>query len=169
MAAPATYSIDSSALIHGWRRVYRPGNFGIVWERLAALAEEGRLRASIEVFNELQKKEDELLAWCKDRKETLFVEIDDDIQLHLTRIMANHPRLVDTVKGRSSADPFVIALAATTNPSMMVVTEEYEGKTRIPDVCTAESIEYCRLADLIERENWTFGTTASGRAHDHAP
>jgi len=39
---------------------------------------------------------------------------------------------------------------------MMVVTEEYEGKTRIPDVCTAESIEYCRLADLIERENWTF-------------
>src|SRR5215813_9928287 len=56
MAAPATYSIDSSALIHGWRRVYRPRNFRIVWERLAALAEEGRLRASIEVFNELQKK-----------------------------------------------------------------------------------------------------------------
>jgi hypothetical protein len=156
MAAPAIYSIDSSALIHGWRRVYRPKNFGIVWERLAALAEEGRLRASIEVFNELQKKEDELLAWCKDRKDTLFGEIDDDIQVHLTRIMSNHPRLVDTVKGRSSADPFVIALAATMNPSMMVVTEEYEGKTRIPDVCTAESIEYCRLADLIERENWTF-------------
>jgi hypothetical protein len=114
------------------------------------------LRASIEVFNELQKKEDELLAWCKDRKDTLFVEIDDDIQAHLTRIMGNHPRLVDTVKGRSSADPFVIALAATTNPCMMVVTEEYEGRTRIPDVCTAESIKYCRLADLIERENWTF-------------
>jgi hypothetical protein len=70
--------------------------------------------------------------------------------------MGNHPRLVDTVKGRSSADPFVIALAATMNPSMIVVTEEYEGKTRIPDVCIAESIEYCRLADLIERENWKF-------------
>ena len=70
--------------------------------------------------------------------------------------MANHPRLVDTVKGRSSADPFVIALAATTTPSMIVVTEEYEGRTRIPDVCTAENIEYCRLADLIERENWRF-------------
>jgi hypothetical protein len=74
----------------------------------------------------------------------------------LDRIMASLPRLVDTVKGRSSADPFVIALAATTNPSMIVVTEEYEGKTRIPDVCTAEKIEYCRLADLIERENWKF-------------
>jgi hypothetical protein len=134
MIAPATYSIDSSALIHGWRRVYRPKNFGIVWERLDSLAEESRLRASIEVFHELHKKEDELLAWCKERKEKLFVEIDDDIQTHLTRIMGSHPRLVDTVKGRSGADPFVIALAATTRPSMIVVTEEYEGKIRIPDV-----------------------------------
>jgi Domain of unknown function (DUF4411) len=156
MPDPTIYSIDSSALIHGWRRVYRPKNFGIVWDHLGVLAEEGRLRASIEVLNELQRKEDELLVWCKDRKEKLFVEIDDDIQTHLSRIMGNHPRLVDTVKGRSSADPFVIALAATMNPSMIVVTEEYEGKTRIPDVCIAESIEYCRLADLIERENWKF-------------
>jgi Domain of unknown function (DUF4411) len=156
MPDPTIYSIDSSALIHGWRRVYRPKNFGIVWDHLGVLAEEGRLRASIEVLNELQKKEDELLVWCKDRKEKLFVEIDDDIQTHLSRIVGNHPRLVDTVKGRSSADPFVIALAATMNPSMIVVTEEYEGKTRIPDVCIAESIEYCRLADLIERENWKF-------------
>jgi Domain of unknown function (DUF4411) len=154
--APAIYSIDSSALIHAWRRVYRPKNFGIVWEHLDRLAEAGRLRASIEVLSELQKKEDELLAWCKERKEKLFVEIDDDIQTHLARIMGNHPRLVDTVKGRSGADPFVIALAATTRPSMIVVTEEYEGRTRIPDVCTAEKIEYCRLADLIERENWKF-------------
>jgi Domain of unknown function (DUF4411) len=156
MADPAIYSIDSSALIHGWRRVYRPRNFGVVWEHLDALAEEGRLRASVEVLNELQKKEDELLAWCKERKEKLFVEIDDEIQTHLTRIMTNHSRLVDTVKGRSSADPFVIALAATIRPSMIVVTEEYEGRTRIPDVCTAEKIEHCRLADLIERENWKF-------------
>jgi hypothetical protein len=156
MADPPIYRIDSSALIHGWRRVYRPKNFGIVWEHLDTLAEHGRLLASIEVFNELEKKEDELLVWCKERKEKMFVEIDDNIQTHLTRIMGNHPRLVDTVKGRSSADPFVIALAVTTKPSMIVVTEEYEGKTKIPYVCTAEKIEYCRLADLIEREDWKF-------------
>jgi uncharacterized protein DUF4411 len=70
--------------------------------------------------------------------------------------MAGYPRLVDTVKGRSGSDPFVIALAATTNPRMVVVTEEYAGKTRIPDVCTAEGIDYCGLADLIEREDWRF-------------
>ncbi|MGB9141127.1 MAG: DUF4411 family protein, partial [Aestuariivirga sp.] len=63
------YSIDSSALIHGWRRVYRPKNFGLVWERLDILMDEGRLRSSIEVYNELEKKDDELFKWCKERKE----------------------------------------------------------------------------------------------------
>lgn len=60
MAAPLIYSIDSSALIHGWHRVYRPKNFGIIWEHLDALIIEGRLRMSVEVLNELEKKEDDL-------------------------------------------------------------------------------------------------------------
>ena len=97
-----------------------------------------------------------MVQWCKDRKEKLFVEIDDDVQNQLVRIMGLYPRLVDTVKGRSGADPWVIALAATSNPSMVVVTEEFAGKTRIPDVCTAEKIDCYGLADLIEREKWKF-------------
>ena len=127
-----------------------------MWERLAGLVENDRFKASIEVYNDLEKKDDELFKWCKERKEKMFVEIDNDLQTHVARIMAAHPRLVDTVKGRSGSDPFVIALAATTKPPMVVVTEEYSGKTRIPDVCEAEKIEYCGLADLIEREDWKF-------------
>jgi Domain of unknown function (DUF4411) len=156
MAALTTYSADSSALIHGWRRIYRPKNFGLVWERFGTLIEEGRLRASIEVYNDLEKKDDELFKWCKQHKERLVVEIDDNIQQHVARIMAAYPRLVDTVKGRSGSDPFVIALAASTNPTMTVVTEEFAGRVRIPDVCNAENITYCGLADLIEREDWKF-------------
>jgi hypothetical protein len=157
MATTAIYSVDSSALIHGWRRVYRPKNFGLVWEQMDTLIKESRLRASIEVYNELEKKDDELFKWCKDRKDDLIVEIDDDVQNQVARIMKQYPRLVDTVKGRSGADPFVIALAATTNPKMVVVTEERPGKTKIPDVCNAEKIDHCGLADLIEREDWKFG------------
>jgi hypothetical protein len=76
--------------------------------------------------------------------------------VHVARIMKAYPRLVDTVKGRSGSDPFVIALAASTNPTMTVVTEEFAGKVRIPDVCNAEKMDNCGLADLIERENWKF-------------
>src|SRR3989304_4012992 len=143
MATGAIYSVDSSSLIHAWRRVYRPKNFGFVWEHFDLLIAEGRFRASIEVYNELEKKDDELFKWCKERKEQMFAEIDDETQKQVTRIMKNHPRLVDTVKGRSSADPFVIALAATANPLMVVVTEEFAGKTKIPDVCLAEKIDFC--------------------------
>jgi hypothetical protein len=156
MASLTVYSVDSSALIHGWRRIYRPKNFRFVWDRLAALVEESRLRASIEVYHDLEKKDDELFKWCKERKGKMIVEIDDAVQGQVARIVANYPRLVDTVKGRSGSDPFVIALAATTKPPMVVVTEEYVGKVRIPDVCEAEKIDYCGLADLIEREEWKF-------------
>jgi hypothetical protein len=55
--------------IHAWRRIYRPKNFGFVWEGFDALIAEGRFKASIEVYNELQKKDDELFEWCKERKE----------------------------------------------------------------------------------------------------
>ena len=156
MAALITYSADSSALIHGWRRIYRPKNFGFVWDRLGVLIEEGRFKASIEVYHDLEKKDDELFKWCKERKDKLVVDIDKNIQVHVTRIMKAYPRLVDTVKGRSGSDPFVIALAASTTPTMTVVTEEFAGKVRIPDVCNAEKIDNCGLADLIERENWNF-------------
>jgi hypothetical protein len=141
---------------------------------LGVLIEEGRLKASIEVYNDLAKKDDELFKWCKERKERLVVDIDAATQTHVKRIMAAYPRLVDTVSGRSGSDPFVIALAASVNPMMTVVrrevlsesrmreifmsgsTEEHSGKVRIPDVCNAEKINFCGLADLIERENWQF-------------
>jgi hypothetical protein len=151
------YSIDSSALIHGWRRIYRPKNFAFVWAGFDALITEGRLRASIEVYHEMERKDDEVFGWCKERKEDLFVEIDDLCQQHVVRIMGLYPRLVDTVKGRSGGDPFVIALAATIRPPMVVVSEENPGRLRIPDVCTAESIRCIKLADLIEEEDWRFG------------
>jgi uncharacterized protein DUF4411 len=132
MAALSIYSADSSALIHGWRRIYRPKNFGFVWDRLGILIEEDRFKASVEVYNDLQKKDDELFKWCKERKDKLVVDIDDNIQAHVARIIKAYPRLVDTVKGRSGSDPFVIALAASINPTMTVVTEEFAGRGANP-------------------------------------
>lgn len=134
---PPIYSIDSSALIHGWRRAYPPKTFLMVWDRLDGLVTDGLLKASIEVLNELEKQDDELHAWCKDRP-TMFLEVDDAIQHAMQHIMGTYPKLVDTGKGKSGADPFVIALAKTHAPLLSVVTEEHGGsakKPRIPFVC----------------------------------
>lgn len=153
-----SYSIDSSALIHGWQRAYPPKNFGPVWGRLSELTNAGRLRMSIEVLNELQKKEDELFAWCKEQA-GLCVEIDDQIQAAMVQIMGRYPKLVDTAKGKSGADPFVIALAASHNPVLTVVSEERGGsekKPRIPYVCQQHDIRCITLLQLIQEQDWQF-------------
>lgn len=157
---PFRYSIDSSSLIHGWRRAYPPESFPVVWERLDGLIEDGSLRATIEVYNEIQKKDDELLAWCEARKGALFVEIDDDIQDRVTAIMGTYPRLVDTRKGLSTADPFVIGLAQCHNPQPAVVSQEEggsEAKPRMEYVCGQEGVTYLNLLDLIQEQGWVFG------------
>ncbi|PJN92660.1 hypothetical protein CNY89_27750 [Amaricoccus sp. HAR-UPW-R2A-40] len=59
--------------------------------------------ASIEVLHELKKKDDDVYGWAKDRKESLFVEIDDGVQAEIVRIMQTYPKLVDTGKGKSGA------------------------------------------------------------------
>jgi len=154
MSGATTYSIDSSALIHAWRRAYRPRNFPSFWQHMDELIEESRLKASIEVLNELKKKDDDIYEWCKERKDKLIVDLDEETQDAVVDLMTNYPRLVDTAKGRSGGDPFVIALAQSSGAQMIVVTEENPGKTRIPDVCEAEGIGVMKIVDLIEQEGW---------------
>ena len=91
--------------MHAWRRIYHPKNFGFVWEGFDTLIKEGRFKASIEVHNELKKKDDELFAWCK---ESMFVEIDDDTQAIVAKIMRDHSgspafRNPSSYRARSSA------------------------------------------------------------------
>ena len=149
-----SYSFDSSSLIHAWRRAYRPRNFPTFWERMEELVEEGRLRVSSEVYNELEKKDDDVFAWCKKHKSSIYVDINDAVQDRVIEIMGVYPRLVDTKNGKSGGDPFVIAIASCGLGITTVVTEENPGGNRIPQVCSDEGVDCVNLADLIEREGW---------------
>jgi hypothetical protein len=153
------YSIDTSCLVHGWHRAYPPKRFPGLWGRIDELIDAGRLLASIEVFSEIEKKDDELCAWAKDRKAVLFRDIDDEVQGAVVHVMATYPKLVDTAKGRSGGDPFVIALALVGDPMRTVLTQELGGtadKPKIPFVCQSEGIPCINLLALIEAEDWIF-------------
>lgn len=153
------YCIDTSSLLHAWFRAYPPKRFSSVWAALDRLIDEGRLIASIEVLNELKKKDDDVFAWARERKDTLFQEIDDDVQEGVVRIMQAYPKLVDTGKGKSGGDPFVIAQALASTPRLVVITQESGGsadKPKIPYVCTQEGIRHIDLLTLIEEEDWSF-------------
>lgn len=151
------FSIDTSAILDGWTRHYPREAFPGLWRHLEKLIRSGDLRASEEVMYELQKKGDEAFAWAK-AQEDFFVPMDDEIQDAVSAILADHPRLIDTRRGRSGADPFVIALARVRGCAV-ITGEQRSGsleRPKIPDVCHAIGIESMSLLDLIRRERWVF-------------
>ena len=151
------FSIDTSAILDGWTRHYPREAFPGLWRHLEELIRSGDLRASEEVMYELEKKEDEAHAWAQ-AQDGFFVSMDDEIQDAVSAILAEYPRLLDTRRGRSGADPFVIALAEVRGCA--VVTGEHRSgslkRPKIPDVCLAIGGESMSLLDLIRREGWVF-------------
>ncbi len=153
------YSIDTSALLHGWHRAYPPKRFPALWTKLDSLIDEGRLLATIEVLNELEKKADEAFLWAKARKQALFRNIDDEVQDAVVFLMQTYPKLVDTAKGKSGGDPFVIAQALSAKPYHTVVTQEAGGSAKqpnIPWVCQEVGVPSINLLAMIDQEDWVF-------------
>ncbi|MBS1813044.1 MAG: DUF4411 family protein [Acidobacteria bacterium] len=151
------YSIDTSAILDGWVRYYPPDTFPGLWDQIDKLISNRQLIATEEVLIELEKKEDTAYNWFRQRS-NMFIPIDEQIQEIVGDILLKYERLVDTSKGRSMCDPFVIALAKLQN-CPVVTAEKITGnlnKPKIPDVCLDLNIEPISLLDLIRRNRWIF-------------
>jgi len=153
------YCMDSSSLIHAAKRAYPPRRFPRLWAAIDDLIESNRLVISIEVYHELEKKDDEVFTWAKERKDALCCEINEAVQAEVVRLMRIYPRLVDTKKGKSGGDPFVLAQALAVDPHLVVVSEEKggsENSPKIPFVCAQEELRCIDLLALIDEEDWSF-------------
>jgi len=151
------YSIDTSSLIDAWSRFYAIDIFPRWWELFDTAVANGSVRATHYVFLDLEKKDDAIKAWAKGHPQ-IFTPIDDAIQTEASRILASHPRLVETGKNKSASDPFVIALARLNGAC--VITGEHSRnieKPRIPDVCRAMSIRCINLLDFMREMKWRLG------------
>lgn len=152
------YCIDTSSLIAAWQERYPIENFPSFWNKMDQLISDKRLIAPIEVLNEMKKRSDELHAWLKARPQ-MFRELDDAMQLEAVRVLTQFPRLVGERKLRTSADPFVVALARVENLS--VVTDEKPtgnaNRPNIPDVCLLLAMTSMSVLDLIKAEKWVIG------------
>ena len=151
------YSVDTSAFIQSWRRYYPIDVFPSFWDMLDALIRAGDLVAIDEVLIELDKKDDEVLKWVRCRDE-LIVPINDSIQHAVRVVLRERPRLIDTRRNRSGADPFVIALAMA--EGLTVVTDEQRtgsaDRPNIPDVCDHLGVQCVGIIDLIRAEGGRF-------------
>ncbi len=154
------YSLDTSALIAAFHERYPITNFPSLWKQIENLIKEGRLKMSQIVFEEAMK-DTEIKQWCnlQQLKPDFQVEIDEPVQGKVSDILSKFPRLVDSRRGKSGADPWVLALAMIT-PNCIVVTEESptgsKDRPKIPDACAHFDIKCIKIVELIKKENWYF-------------
>ena len=159
------YCLDTSAWT-GIRRGYPYSVFPSLWGKIDTLIKGDRLISPREVYVELEKQDDEVFRWVKQRKR-LFRELNEEQLAVASDIMKQFPGLIDSLKATPEADPFVIALAIveTKNMSLLggqctVVSEEKpsnnEAKPKIPNVCSACSVTHLRILDVCNNEGWIF-------------
>jgi hypothetical protein len=149
------FSLDTSGLLDAWVRHYPPDVFPTIWTELDASSKRGEILVIDEVLRELERKDDEIYKWVKQRGE-MIVPIDQQIQATVVRIMASHGRLVDSRKHRSVCDPWVIGLAQTRG--LTVVTAEKAtgsiARPKIPDVCLALGVPCIGLVEFFRQQGW---------------
>jgi hypothetical protein len=151
------YSVDTSGWLDGWQRHYPPDVFPSLWNKLDGLIATDEIISSEEVYVELKRKDDDLYKWIQARKQML-VPLDEAIQFQAMELLREFPRLVDTLRGRSKADPFVIATAIERRAAV-VTGEPLTGKLdkpRIPDVCQVKNIRCINFLQMIRELRLTF-------------
>jgi Domain of unknown function (DUF4411) len=150
------FCVDTSGWLDGWHRYYPRDVFPSLWQNLEERVTGCDIIASEEVYVEVQKKDDDLHEWMKQR-EFMLIPANESIQRRVAEVLGTYPRLVDTLKGRSQADPFVIATAVETGS--VVVTGESIGtatRPRIPFVCQQLGIRCLTFLDMIRELKLTY-------------
>lgn len=87
------YCIDTSALIHSWRRDYPPDVFQFLWDHLDKLIGQNKLFSSVEVLIELERGGDDIYRWAKERTQ-IFLEAEEGVQKLLGTIVDNFPSFI---------------------------------------------------------------------------
>ena len=148
------YCLDANVLIQAWQKYYAPDICPDYWEILNKLGSQGRIFIPEEVKNEIvvtddeKKTEDDLSKWLKRSTIPIHKPTEQVIKCWQNILQAHplHKLLVDNIKGRSLADPWVISHAL--DKSATVVTKENPEiamntkRIKIPNVCDNMGIRW---------------------------
>jgi len=153
------YSIDSGALIDAWVRKYPPDVLPTLWDNISDLVASQKILAPEEVLLELERGDDDLFDWAKERSE-MFVSPDNAIQDCVSQIVNTYPTfLPDRAADGIWADPYVIAVAQVHGG--IVVTSELLAPSsaknlKIPNICNDLDIECLSALEFIRHAGWSF-------------
>lgn len=143
------YVLDTNFFVQRWT-YYNPKYTSNYWEIIAQLGKAGSVIVPDEVYNEIDKKEDQIKEYLN-RYSDFRVYPNRNVQEYVKDLLSHpkHKALIEEKKGRSLGDPWVIAHAQDVNGT--VVTKEV-GKRglRIPDVCDELGVKCIDDFEFIE-------------------
>lgn len=159
---PEIYCLDANVLIQAWQKYYAPSICPDYWEVLNILGKEKRIFIAELVYEEIVRTDDELSRWLKKSSITVM-KIDGEVTKCLQLIYAFNPihkKLVDNIKSRSLADPWIIAHAI--KETAIVVTKEEKitainsNRIKIPNVCDNMGIRWMNDFEFINELGISF-------------
>lgn len=150
-----SYCIDTSAMIDAGLRNYPADLFPAFWEKMDALATEGRLKAPPMLIEELAKQDEDWKAWVFEREDAIIIPPDSVFLTNMRRVVRSYVELgADPEK--LTGDPFFITLALTEGLTLLTSEKPGKGKIKIPTVCAALGVKTISLLGLMRQEGWRF-------------
>lgn len=152
------YCLDANVLIQAWQKYYTPELCPDYWELLNQLGLNGILFIPATVHEEIARTEDDLSQWLNSSGIPVK-KITESVTKCLNDIYTTNPDhkyLVDNVKGRSLADPWVIAHAIDENATVVTKEEKItasnkkRNKIKIPDVCDNMEVRWINDFELLK-------------------
>ena len=135
---------------------YTPRERELIWPRLIARIEDGRLKTVTQVMNELQRND----RYAYERLSPLrkhFVLSTEGMMNGVVALLSRFPDLVRADALTESADPWIIQAGVV--HSLTIVSNEFAnherkkpGRVRIPDVCDELKKPCIKLDEFIRRE-----------------
>ena len=153
LSRPYKYIIDSSSIFSQKpTELHRRTVNRSLWGKIDSYIKEQKIVTCSEIKDEIKDKD--LADWLK-AQGCVILDIDEEIQENVIRIVTEHPRLVDFEKVKSSGDAFFIATAMKYH--LTVITEENKDKLyKIPKICEAMGVECLNIIELCSKEGWQF-------------
>ncbi|WP_026632990.1 DUF4411 family protein [Dyadobacter alkalitolerans] len=154
--AAKKYCLDANMLIQAWNFYYSPKFCPSYWDVLNNLGSAGTIFIPYMVYEEITRTDYDLCKWLK-KSSIAIKDVDEKVIQCLQMIWASNPihkTLVDNVKGRSLADPWVIAHAMRENATVVTkeekVTALNASRIKIPNVCENMGVEWMNDFGMIE-------------------
>jgi hypothetical protein len=153
------YIFDTGPLIWLFRHYYY-SRFPTLWEKFDELIVKKHIISVREVYNEIQKQEDNLSHWAKNHRNIFYQPSVEELNfvnkiLKITHFQAivNKQALLE---GKPVADPFVIAKAKIENGCVVTTETLKKNAAKIPNICEYFKISCINLEKFMEQENWIF-------------